>query len=415
MQNQPLLFVLPWYASPSEVDPSDLRFVSQFRETILALHMAGVAVEVLTTTLHPANAHAQPDDRFYEPGVTVQDGITVRRFPIGERRLGRFEQTRQKLQQGFGLSEAELEDYMREFMPLPEMLSWIRHHRDRALFFFVSFLYPTTFLGLRLAGTQTVLIPGYRSEPEAAHPLYATMAKRARALVFQSAEERSRLIEQWYLEPDRDQRLLLIPQGIDALAALAALSRPSGLARGPHQVVASWGAGGRAEESRLADLLEAWKKFKAETIHAVKLTLLVQGVSPQLTGHDPNLEIEILSEPTAELHRHAFQRADVAWVMTPSVTLHPDLIAGWSCGLSVIVDATRPLLYEHCRRAHGGLYYNDWSEFGAMLTWLIEHPRKARQIGQNGRKYLQAEFEWPAVVEKYRQLSHTLSPKLNHG
>lgn len=403
-----IAFVIPWYADDGAYAAGDNRFVSTFRHTVTALHTAGHRPEVVTTTIHPRD---EGDFRnHFEAGETLVDGVPVHRFPIGARRGRLFQSVYEKVTQRLSLTEAELDLFLREFMPLPEMLNWIHRHRSDYLFFFVSFLHPSTFLGLKVVNGRGVLIPGYRDNLAAFHPLYAMTAESALGIIFQSKKEQSDLIEAWELSPRRDQLMGIIPHGEDLPEPPAELTRYSARKK----IVVSVD---RLEEQSAEHIQAAWSQLQKRSPHSAELQLLVRGghgAGEERAGQFPNLtpHVSILSMLDRSARARILTGADLVWVVEDYPEAHPDMVLAWGNQTPVLVNGACPIQVEHCRQGHAGLYYIDPIEFAATFTWLAEHPHAARQMGENGRKYLASQLKWSVVVKKYIQLAEDLFAQL---
>jgi len=55
-------------------------------------------------------------------------------------------------------------------------------------------------------------------------------------------------------------------------------------------------------------------------------------------------------------------------------------------------------------RADGGLYYGNAVEFVAALDYLLDHQENARQLGRQGREYVDHEYRWPIVIDRIESL-----------
>ncbi len=56
---------------------------------------------------------------------------------------------------------------------------------------------------------------------------------------------------------------------------------------------------------------------------------------------------------------------------------------------------------EHCRRGNAGLFYSDYSDFREALSLLLADHELRGTLGNNGGRYVRANFSWPLVVERY--------------
>jgi glycosyltransferase involved in cell wall biosynthesis len=75
----------------------------------------------------------------------------------------------------------------------------------------------------------------------------------------------------------------------------------------------------------------------------------------------------------------------------------------------VLASARSPVLLDHCRRSNAGLFYERAEEFVEALDLLVREPALREKLGANGRRYVEAEYRWPVVMERYRSLIRTVS------
>jgi glycosyltransferase involved in cell wall biosynthesis len=62
------------------------------------------------------------------------------------------------------------------------------------------------------------------------------------------------------------------------------------------------------------------------------------------------------------------------------------------------------VLKEHCLRSNAGLFYADGDEFAEALQRLTDDPGLRGALGAAGRRYVEANYRWPVVLERYRAL-----------
>jgi glycosyltransferase involved in cell wall biosynthesis len=77
------------------------------------------------------------------------------------------------------------------------------------------------------------------------------------------------------------------------------------------------------------------------------------------------------------------------------------IMESWLCGKPVLVHAACAVTKDFAQRAEGGLYFNNYFEFEGCVRWLETHPEAAEQLGQNGREFVVANFDWNVVMKKY--------------
>jgi glycosyltransferase involved in cell wall biosynthesis len=79
-------------------------------------------------------------------------------------------------------------------------------------------------------------------------------------------------------------------------------------------------------------------------------------------------------------------------------------LEAWWAERPVLVNAKCAVLRGQCKRANGGLYYATYDEFREALALLEGDARLRRSLGENGRRYFEANYAWPVVEGKYLDL-----------
>ncbi len=77
------------------------------------------------------------------------------------------------------------------------------------------------------------------------------------------------------------------------------------------------------------------------------------------------------------------------------------LMESWLAGRPVLVNAGCTVTRGHVQRSAGGLAYANLQEFYAAIQWLRDNPGLATRMGENGRRYVQQNYAWPVVVERF--------------
>jgi glycosyltransferase involved in cell wall biosynthesis len=70
-------------------------------------------------------------------------------------------------------------------------------------------------------------------------------------------------------------------------------------------------------------------------------------------------------------------------------------------GIPVIVNAHCAATVEHCEDSAGGLSFASYAEFEVVLDLVLGDPRLRGVLGENGRRYVDANFRWPVIIDRY--------------
>jgi glycosyltransferase involved in cell wall biosynthesis len=69
----------------------------------------------------------------------------------------------------------------------------------------------------------------------------------------------------------------------------------------------------------------------------------------------------------------------------------------------VLVHGHCPVTRNHVLKSNGGLYFTSAAEFAGALDWFLDHPEERQQMGTLGRVYVRREFNWLAVLDRFRE------------
>ena len=88
------------------------------------------------------------------------------------------------------------------------------------------------------------------------------------------------------------------------------------------------------------------------------------------------------------------------------------VMEAWLAGTPVIANAGSDVVAWHCERSGAGLVYTDATELEECLTFLIEAPDAAADLGSRGRSYVLEHYQWEGVMDRVEEqiVAWTASP-----
>ncbi|HWR50263.1 MAG TPA: hypothetical protein VN428_04100, partial [Bryobacteraceae bacterium] len=178
-----LAFVTPWYG---ENIPGGAE--AACRSLVKTLSARGLKVEVLTTCVRDFRANWS--ENHHPAGTTMETGIPVRRFPVRRRDTRRFDEINAVLMQGGTVSRGEEQVFLSEMINSPALYDYIGEHRGEYVFFFMPYMFGTTYWGSRVCPEQSVLVPCLHDEAYARFESFRQMFHSVRGSIFLSEEER---------------------------------------------------------------------------------------------------------------------------------------------------------------------------------------------------------------------------------
>ncbi len=100
----------------------------------------------------------------------------------------------------------------------------------------------------------------------------------------------------------------------------------------------------------------------------------------------------------------ALAGARVVVCPSPFESLSIALLEGLSLGTPGLVNARSEVLKEHCLRSGAALYYEDADEYVESMDLVARDGSLHAALGASGRRYVQAEYRWDVVLDRWREL-----------
>ena len=334
-------------------------------------------------------------------GERDESGVRVLRFPVEEERdLAAFNAFAEPLYTRPRTHEEEIEFLRRQGPVVPSLVEALRAEKDRygAVVFFTYLYYPT-YWGLRAAPERSVLVPTTHDEPPLRFAIYREVFERPRAFAFLTPAEQE-LVRARFGTGERPAAVAGI--GVDPAEPgdLARFRARHGLA-GPYALYA-----GRIDAGKgCAAMLDHHERYRREKEGAAELVLV-----GRLTMPEPRQEGVRYLGFLSEGEKAAAMAGAVAVVCpSPYESLSIVLLEGLALGTPGLVNAGSAVLKEHCLRSNAGLFYADGEEYAEALDLLVRQEGLRAALGANGRRYVDAEYRWSVVLDRWRGLLAAVS------
>jgi len=259
---------------------------------------------------------------------------------------------------------------------------------------FFTYLYYPTYRGLEVAADRAVLVPTAHDEPPLRFAIYQSMFRRPRAFAFCSAPEAA-LVESRFGLDGRPAAVAGIGIEPSAAADVDPFRRRYDL-RQPYALYA-----GRIDAGKgCAEMLEHYESYRRGRPAPADLMLIgkLAMAEPRVPG------VRYLGFLPEDEKAAAMAAARAIVCPSPYESLSIVLLEGFAHGVPGLVNGRSPVLKDHCLRSNGGLYYEDADEFAEALDVLVTDTKIAASLGANGRRYVEANYRWDVVLEKYRAL-----------
>jgi glycosyltransferase involved in cell wall biosynthesis len=333
---------------------------------------------------------------YFPEGESNEEGVVVRRFSVPKPRdVARFNRYSDQLHSKLGTASiAEQEEWMRLQGPMsPGLFEAIEKKKnDFDAWFFLPYLYATTFFGLPLAGDRAYLVPLAHDE----WPIYLSMWNgffdRPQGFVFNTDAEREFLLKRF---PDRPFKGPVGAYAVDVPEQFSASHfRHAYGIKNPYVIYI-----GRIDPSKGCDrLFQYFRRYHDEVDPLLSLVLLGKAEMP-VPKHPRIRHLGFVDERTKW---DALSGAEFLVNPSPHESLSIVVLETWAVKRPVIVTAECDVLVSQCRKANGGLWYKDWEQFAFILHEVKQDEK--RQLGRQGNKYLINHYTWDQVLANFHGL-----------
>ena len=340
-------------------------------------------VEVLTTCALEYSTWAN----YFPEGVSVEDGITIRRFKV-DKGFRKFFWLYSIFVDKLRI-EAMERIWMRMLGPYSSgLFDHIRSAKnDYEAFIFVTYLYATSYYGLPIVPEKSILVPTAHDEPQIHYAIYRDLYHSAGSIIFLTNEEKS-IVNSIFGGFGNDD-VLGAPveehEGApDAFRKKYAIDGDFILYVGRLDVMKGVGP-----------LLEYFERYIREKGSSLKLVLCGSGPMKVLRT-DHVIPVGYVPE------EDKFGAIRAATVMVqPSLyeSFSYSLIESMLCGTPVLVNGKCSVLKGHCEKSGGGLSYDSYESFARSLDMLLGDADLRKRMSEAGNGYAKDHYS-PAVVRK---------------
>ena len=326
------------------------------------------------------------------PGEEQINGVRVRRFPVSHPRDPR--EFGQRSQAVFERAHSVADELAWLESEGPTSPALVRHvvETEASVDFFVffSYRYYHSWHGIRAVPQKAVLVPTAERDPAAGVSIFGSILRGARALMFNSFEERALLDG----VSGRQGPGVVVGVGseIPEQPQPWRFRKAYGVKR-PFAIYV-----GRIDENKgCRELFDYFGRYAAMNPHGLDLILVGS---------------KVLDVPSHPRIRHAgflsdadkfdgIAAADVLIMPSQYESLSMVALEAWALGRPVLANGQCDVLRGQVIRSNGGLYYDTFEEFAEALYALEAAGPVGGPFGQNGREYFRRNYAWPVIERKY--------------
>lgn len=390
-------FVIPWYG---EEIPGGAEM--ELRGIVHHLQEARVEVEILTTCVKEFTSDW--NENYHRSGTENVAGITVRRFRVRKRNTQAFDMVNIKLMNNQLLSTEEEQIFIHEMVNSDELYAYIADHESEyELFVFIPYMFGTTYYGTLICPQKSILIPCFHDEAYIYLKIFREAYSKVAGIVYNAKPEYD-LMQPIYCLDNVLQRVIGV--GMDTN-----ISYDVNRFRKKYEINEPFilYAGRKDAGKNIYTLINFFEMYKKRMQNDIKLVMIGGG------------SVEIPESIKNDVYDLGFVTVQDKYDITAAATLlcQPSknesfsivIMESWLCGRPVLVHDACAVTKHFVQDANGGLYFDSYFEFEACVNYILEHKVEAMQMGKNGCKYVQENFAWEVVIEKYKAFFNEISAK----
>lgn len=382
-----IAFVAPWFGEkiPGGAE-MELRGISKH------LAESGVNVEILTTCVKDFNSDWNVN--YYNPGNDSVNGLPVKRFKVRQRNVEAFDAVNYKLMNGMPVTQKEEQIYMTEMVNSPDLYEYIKEYRDEYdAFIFIPYMFGTTYYGILACPKKSILIPCFHDESYVYMDIYKAAFENMAGIIYHAKPEMELANRIFNLENVKQG---LLGEGVHTdWESEGTRFREKYKISDPFIMYA-----GRKDAGKNVDLLiRYFTEYKSRNDNNLKL-LLIGGGNIAIPS---SMKKEIIDLGFVDMQDKYDAYGAALTLCQPSTHESFSLVImeSWLCGRPVLVHEQCDVTKNFAIEAKGGLYFDSYFDFEGCINYYINNPETANQMGLNGRNYVQSNFSWDVVVERY--------------
>jgi glycosyltransferase involved in cell wall biosynthesis len=259
----------------------------------------------------------------------------------------------------------------------PGLVQYLEENREEFdLFVFFTYLYYPTVFGIPAVADRAVMVPTAHDEPAIHLSIFRLLFHLPRFFSFNTEEEKQfvqRLFHNDYIPHD------VIGIGIDL--------HPISVADDGYLLYA-----GRVETGKRCEEMFEFCRKSEVPLKVIGQMQIPIPASAEYLGFVSEAEKESL-----------FERCKAVVLPSRHESLSLTVLEAWAHGKPVVVSAESPVLRAHVAKSGGGYLYSGLEDFKNIIGNI--DPRR----GELGRKHVEQNYSWDAVLRKYEDAFARLS------
>lgn len=328
----------------------------------------------------------------YKEGIEHINGVKVIRKKVDfERNEKKFNKISAKLNNEKDNINLGIEWQEAQGPHSAELIKYLEDHKDDYdVIIFLTYLYYTTYFGLKVAPEKSILIPTAHDEPPIYYSIFNETFNLPKAILYSTTTERDFVNKRFkndYIEND------IVGLGVDINENAQDIDLEKTFGIKDDYVVYV----GRIDESKgCKEMFEYFLEYK-KTYNS-NLKLVLAGKSAMEIPR--NKDIVILGFVSEDEKVNLIRKSKLLILPSKFESLSLSTLEAMYLKVPVLLNGKCEVLKQHAILSNGGLYYENKWEFIETLDYLIRNSKIAERMGENGRKYVNENYKWNVVMKK---------------
>lgn len=328
----------------------------------------------------------------YKEGIEHINGVKVIRKKVDfERNEKKFNKISAKLNNEKDNINLGIEWQEAQGPHSAELIKYLEDHKDDYdVIIFLTYLYYTTYFGLKVAPEKSILIPTAHDEPPIYYSIFNETFNLPKAILYSTTTERDFVNKRFkndYIESD------IVGLGVDINENAQDIDLEKTFDIKDDYVVYI----GRIDESKgCKEMFEYFLEYKK--IYNSNLKLVLAGKSAMEIPR--NKDIVTLGFVSEDEKVNLIRKSKLLILPSKFESLSLSTLEAMYLKVPVLLNGKCEVLKQHAILSNGGLYYENKWEFIETLDYLIRNSKIAERMGENGRKYVNENYKWNVVMKK---------------
>ena len=341
----------------------------------------------------------------YKEGIEHINGVKVIRKKVDfERNQKKFNKISAKLNNEKDNINLGIEWQEAQGPHSAELIKYLEDHKDDYdVIIFLTYLYYTTYFGLKVAPEKSILIPTAHDEPPIYYSIFNETFNLPKAILYSTTTERDFVNKRFkndYIESD------IVGLGVDINENAQDIDLEKTFGIKDDYVVYV----GRIDESKgCKEMFEYFLEYKKTYNSNLKLVLAGKSAM-EIPGNKDIVTLGFVSEDEKV---NLIKKSKLLILPSKFESLSLSTLEAMYLKVPVLLNGKCEVLKQHAILSNGGLYYENKWEFIETLDYLIRNSKIAERMGDNGRRYVDENYKWDIVMKKlYKAIELIINGKI---